>query len=112
MGGVLPLRKTIGREFAAEMIAAAGGHVHRAEDLFVLDVAPGDREVLRAKAEFAQLAGHRIGDELRIVRIDGRLVAAQQKNGPLDATLPSTVITPRVPSSYLCGNCPVAPAGT
>ena len=63
----------------AEMIAAAGGDVHRAEHLFVLDVAAGDGQILRAETEFADLAGDRIADQLGVVGVDLLLVAAEQR---------------------------------
>ena len=42
-----------------------------AEDFFVLDVCPGNRENLRAEAEFAQHAGHGVICELLVVRLNG-----------------------------------------
>ena len=61
---------------AAEMIAAAGGDVHGAEDFFVLDVTAGDGEVLGAETEFAEFAGHRVALELIVVGVDEIDVAA------------------------------------
>ena len=62
VGGVLRVLEELGDEMAAEMVAAAGGDVHGAEHFFVLDVAAGDGQVLRAEAEFADLAGDGIAD--------------------------------------------------
>ena len=85
MRGVFLVGETVGGELAPEMIAAARGHVHRAENLFVLNIASGNGQLLGAEAEFPEFASHGIGSELFIVGIDGRLVAAQQ-GGQLDAS--------------------------
>lgn len=60
------------------MIAAARGHVERPEDFLVLDVASGDRQHLRAKAEFAELAGERIIAKFVAVGGHGGFVAPQE----------------------------------
>jgi len=89
--------KTPGRQIAAQMIAPPRGHMQRPEDLFILDVAPGDRQFLRAEAQFAEFARHRIAGQLAIMFIDHRLAA---RSSFAEWTRPPvTSIKPIVPSS-------------
>ncbi len=65
----LPLSvETVGRDAAAEMVAAPGSDVERSEDFLVLNVAARDRQDLRAEAEFAEFARGGVAEELRPVR--------------------------------------------
>ena len=74
--GVHIAGKAVGREAAAEMVAASRGNVEGAADLFVLNVPARDRKHLCAEAEFA---GDRITFQLAIVRLEGRGVAFDQR---------------------------------
>ena len=78
MGGVALLREHGGNQVSAEMITAAGGHMHGPADLLVLNVASADGEELGAESEFAEFAGDGIGGKLRVVRLNGRRVTLDE----------------------------------
>lgn len=102
MGRIHFVREAVRGETAPEMVAAPGGDMKGTADLFVLNVAPGNRKDLSAEAQFPEFAGHRIIGQFFIVRCDdGRI--------PFDETRflirpPVTCMRPRVPSAYLRGN--------
>ena len=73
--GVFGVGKFIRRQMAAQMVAAAGGDVQRAEDFFVLNVAARRRQFLGAKSQFAEFAGDGIGLEFAVVLVDDALAA-------------------------------------
>ena len=72
------LRKFVGRQRAAQMIAAAGRHMDCSPDFFVLNIAARHREDLCAESQFAQFARHRVGDEFLVMSFDDRSVAAEE----------------------------------
>ena len=67
MGGIFVVGKILRGQRAPEMVAAAGGDMDCAADFFILDIAAGEGEDLRAEAELAELAGHRVGGKLFIM---------------------------------------------
>jgi hypothetical protein len=60
------------------MIAAARGHMKRAEDLLVPNVPAAGRKLLCAKAWFAQFSSHWVGCKFDVVRFDSGRIAFQQ----------------------------------
>ena len=58
--GIRVFREFIWSQITSEMVTAAGGYVYRSTDFFILNIAAGNWEDLRAKSEFAEFACHRI----------------------------------------------------
>ncbi len=67
---VLVVREFLRRQTAAEMVTASGRDMDGAADFFILNVAAGERQNLRAKPELTQLTRDRIAGQLFIVGFD------------------------------------------
>ncbi len=78
MGRVLVFLEEVGSEFSAEVIVSSRRHVHRAKDLFVLDIAAGEGQHLGAEPEFADGPDHGIVLEPPVVILNGCVVAVDK----------------------------------
>lgn len=85
VGGVSRGGEFLRGEISAEVVAAAGSDVERAENFLVLDIAAGGREELGSEAQFTEHTGHGVVAEFAVVFGDG-VGVAMEENGALDAT--------------------------
>lgn len=88
VGGILSVKKFVGGEVAAKVVASSGRNVECSENFFILDISTGEGEDLGAEAELAQFARDGVGDDFVLMIADGLKVPPDER-GMDDSAIPN-----------------------